>query len=113
MDANGNVYLAGTTYGDLGGPNAGLSDGCARKHDPSGTPLWTQQFGTSVADRVNAGAVDASGNFYVVGETDEVGTSVGNTDSDGNVYVTGSTSGELDGANAGAADVFVMRIDGG
>ena len=78
VDASGNVYVAGSTNGDLGGPNAGLSDGFARKYDPFGTPLWTQQFGTSSGDRISASAADASGNLYVVGETDGAldGTSV-------------------------------------
>jgi hypothetical protein len=89
VDASGNVYVAGSTNGDLGGANAGLSDGFARKYEPDGTPSWTQQFGTASDDRINAAAVDASGNLYVAGQTD----------------------GSLDGTSAGKSDCFVRKYD--
>lgn len=91
MDASGNVYVAGSTNGGLSGPNAGLSDGFARKYESDGTPEWTQQFGTSSDDRINAAAADASGNLYVAGQTD----------------------GSLDGTSAGKYDCFVRKYDAG
>ena len=33
------------------------------------------------------------------------------TDSSGNVYVTGSTTGGLDGTNAGSSDLFVVKYN--
>jgi len=87
VDADGNVYVAGSTSGDLGGANAGLSDGFARKYATDGTPVWTRQFGTSADDRVYGAAVDASGNLYVAGQTD----------------------GAVDGTSAGKSDCFVRK----
>lgn len=57
---------------------------------PSPTPAWTRQLGTSSYD----GASDVA------------------TDSAGNVYVVGSTNGGLDGnTNSGLYDLFVVKYD--
>ena len=117
VDASGNVYVAGSTYGDLGGLNAGLTDGFARKYDPFGTPLWTQQFGTPLADRINAGAADASGNLYVVGETDGAleGTSMGSSDCFVRKYASGGThewSRQFGSAGTDAATAVAVDASG-
>jgi len=88
-DANGHVYVAGTTYGALEGPNAGGADAFVRSYDQHGTLRWTRQFGTDGDDIARGVATDASGNVYVVGDT----------------------GGALDGANAGALDAFVRSFD--
>jgi hypothetical protein len=88
-DGLGNVYVSGSTEGNLGGtPNAN-SDAFLVKYDASGNHLWTRQFGTSQHDNGRGVAID----------------------SNGNVYVTGSTFGNLDGVNAGLLDTFVRKYD--
>jgi hypothetical protein len=86
-DAAGNVLISGETYGDLGGPSAGLGDAFVAKHGPAGNPLWTRQLGTADYDTSSGVAVDASGN----------------------VFITGHTHGDLDGPNAGNEDAFVAK----
>ncbi len=67
-DGLGNVYVAGSTTGNLGGPNAGGSDAWLARYDAAGTLLWTRQFGTARIDSANAVSADGSGNVYVAGE---------------------------------------------
>ena len=88
-DGLGNVYVSGTTWGSLGGPNAGGSDTYIAKYDASGNRLWTEQFGTSEGD--NSWNVSADGL--------------------GNVYISGTTEGSLGGPNAGGADAFIAKYD--
>jgi hypothetical protein len=88
-DGLGNVYIAGTTAGSLGGTNAGLSDAFIRKYDASGSVVWTRQFGTSAADYCDGVSADRSGNVYIVG----------------------STTGSLAAPNAGDFDAFVAKFD--
>ncbi|MEX2535530.1 MAG: SBBP repeat-containing protein, partial [Trueperaceae bacterium] len=88
-DASGNVIVAGFTNGALDGASAGSVDAFVRKLDGGGTPLWTQQFGTSASDSATGVASDVSGN----------------------VIVAGNTSGALEGSNAGSRDVFVRKLD--
>jgi hypothetical protein len=86
--ANG-VYVAGSTTGNLGGPNAGGFDAFVRKYDAAGTVQWTQQLGTTGNDI--AQAISAS--------------------KTGSVFVVGNTSGALGGPNAGQTDAFVTKYD--
>ena len=69
VDREGNVYLTGTTEGDLGGPNAGGEDAWVAKYDPSGTRLWVKQWGTADDERFNDVTVDSNGTVYVTGIT--------------------------------------------
>ena len=89
VDASGNVYVSGSTKGDLGATNAGRADAFLRKFDSDGNVLWTKQIGTSENDGFQSVAVDASGN----------------------VYATGWTRGDLGAANAGGVDVFLSKFD--
>ncbi len=91
VDASGNVYVAGSTAGDLdGNTSAGGTDAFVVKYDSAGTRQWTRQFGTADDDEGKGVAVDQ----------------------DGNVYVTGPTAGGLDGnAGAGAADLFLVKFN--
>jgi hypothetical protein len=86
VDNSGNVYVTGSTYGVLQGTSAGSVDAFVRKLDPSGTTLWTQQFGSPGPDSARALAVDGSGNSYVAGST----------------YPTG---------NQNSGDPFVRKLD--
>jgi hypothetical protein len=69
VDGLGNVYIAGTTQGSLGGPNAGLQDLFIRKYDGFGNVLWTRQLGTSDYENNTRVAADQLGNVFVAGST--------------------------------------------
>lgn len=88
-DSLGNVYIAGTTEGNLNGPNAGGNDVFLSKFDPAGNLQWNRQWGTAGND---------------------VGHSI-SVDSAGNLYISGNTSGSLGGPNAGDDDVFISKCD--
>ncbi|MBI4332773.1 MAG: SBBP repeat-containing protein [Chloroflexi bacterium] len=91
LDASGNVYVAGHTYGAMPGkPYYGNSDAYVRKYNPSGVEQWTRQFGASGYEFVSAIALDGSGN----------------------VYVGGSASGNLSGTSAGGYDAFLASLFG-
>ena len=79
VDADGNVYVAGTVGGHLPDqqgfgfdPNGSDSSAFVRKYDASGTELWTRQFsaGLLAFNGAFAIAVDASG-VYVAGAVEE------------------------------------------
>lgn len=87
VDAMGGVYIAGTTWGSLGGPNAGSTDAFIAKYDSLGNALWIEQFGTAARDGGNGVA----------------------TDTMGSVYIAGTTWGSLGGPNAGYTDAFIAK----
>ncbi len=87
VDGSGNIYICGSTLGNLNGGNAGGWDAFVAKYDNDGNQQWISQFGSAGDDRGNSAAVDGSGN----------------------TYVTGFTGGSLDGSNAGLADVFLAK----
>jgi len=91
-DASGNVYVVGSTQGNLDGNTlAGTTDFFLTKYNASGTKLYTKQLG--------------------VAGTDTYGSSVA-TDVSGNVYVTGHTTGGLDGNTlTGLKDFFFTKYD--
>ena len=69
MDSFGNAFISGSTYGSLGGPNAGAGDTFLAKYDHTGRLLWIRQFGTSANDFSHSVAVDSFGNAVISGET--------------------------------------------
>jgi hypothetical protein len=91
-DANGNVYVVGTTRGGLDGNTlTGISDFFVIKYDSTGVKQYTKQLGVA-------------GYF-----TDA--TSV-TTDANDNIYVVGFTEGGLDGNTlTGVSDLFVTKYD--
>ena len=91
VDASGNVYVGGYTFGSLDGyTNAGDYDIFLVKYNAAGTKQWTRQFGTATGDEGGHVAVDTSGN----------------------VYVTGWTLGGLDGnTNKGGSDIFLVKYN--
>ncbi len=92
IDADGNIYVAGSTHGDLdGNVNAGLIDAFVTKYNSAGTLQWTRQIGSTQNDIVTSLAIDQSGNSYVTGYTN------------GTVF-DGHTS-------AGERDVFLIKYD--
>jgi hypothetical protein len=81
-DVTGSIYLAGETFGDLGGTNAGMQDAFLGKFDPDGNPVWVRQFGTDGFESCASMTADSLGRVTVVGYTDGnlVGTSLGSLD---------------------------------
>jgi hypothetical protein len=88
-DDLGNVYISGSTWGSLGGPNGGNTDVFVGKYDAAGDLQWTQQLGTSHADIADAVSADGLGN----------------------VYVSGVTRGSLGAPNFGGDDAFVSKYN--
>jgi len=71
-DADGNVYVAGSTENALPGQViAGFHDAFVRKYDSNGTVLWTRQFGSLAIDVATGVSVDGS-DVYVAGKASGV-----------------------------------------
>ena len=89
--SDGSVYVAGTTFGALGGQTpSGQADGFLTRLSASGVPLWTRLLGTAGEERATALARGL----------------------DGSLYVAGSTNGALHGAvNNGSVDAFLSKYD--
>jgi hypothetical protein len=68
-DPAGNVVVAGTTGGALGGPSAGGNDVFVLKLDPSGRTLWARQLGGAEDELAMAAATDPFGNVLVAYQT--------------------------------------------
>ena len=93
-DGAGGTMLAGWTFGDLGGTNAGQSDAFVTRYDGAGNQLWLTQFGTSGRDPATGIALDDAG-----------GT--------GGVMIAGWTDGSMGARNAGLIDAYLVRMDSG
>ncbi|MFK8139156.1 MAG: beta strand repeat-containing protein [Bdellovibrionales bacterium] len=102
IDASGNIYLAGTTYGSLGETNAGSGDAYVVKLNSSGsldTSFSTD--GIVQLGNVTVGS-GASGNDNVGG----IGLSAS-----GEIYIAGTTYGSLGETNAGSGDAYVVKLN--
>ena len=148
VDAGGASYVVGETFGTLPGQTpAGTLDAFIRKYDPSGTELWTRQFGAWDRDIAWAVALGPGGEAYVVGQTEgtlpgqrsaggldafvrkydpsgselwtrqfggagaDVAAGVA-VDDAGNIYVAGTTSSAL-AEEPKSFDAYVRRYDAG
>lgn len=116
VDPAGNVYVVGDTRGALAMPNLGSStnDAWIRKYDADGDEQWTRQYGTNNADSARHVAVDASGNAYIVGETQGhlEGTNAGNYDLYVRKYDTSGTAAGTDQAGTASADyAYCVSLD--
>lgn len=87
-DSLGNVYISGSTTGNLAGASAGGTDAFVRKYSPAGELLWTRQLGT-VNNDSSAGITD---------------------DGQGSLYLAGLTSGDFGAHNSGNTDAFLVKI---
>ncbi len=103
LDGWGNVYVTGTTVspgwtsGGFDTTYGGLLDGFVAKLDSSGAHLWSTYVGGSGGDGIDRDdgiVVDASGNVFVLGDTDS----------------TDWASGGFDTTYDGGGDVFVAKI---
>lgn len=140
-DGASNLFVVGSTDGDVEGSNAGGRDAFLRKYDTDGNIAWTRQFGTASNDFAASVASDGASNIFIAGNTwgDIEGSNAGppdayvrkyNTDGDvawtrqfgtiegdfavgavsgseGTAFVAGQTVGSVEGSNAGDFDVFV------
>jgi len=91
IDPTGNLYVTGYTHGEFSGNTSNTnSDAYLMKFDPTGAPLWTQQFGTSGNDFGTSMALNAGGD----------------------IYLAGSAGGAFDdNRNAGYSDVMMVKFD--
>jgi hypothetical protein len=67
-DASGNIYVTGSTSGDLFG-SKGLNDGFVAKYDTNANQVSGTQIGTAAADNAFRVVTDAAGNYYLAGTT--------------------------------------------
>ena len=69
VDKEKNMYIGGSTGGDLSGKNAGEGDNFLAKFNMNFEIIWTQQFGTDKWDGINGIALNEkiSGNIVVSG----------------------------------------------
>lgn len=90
-DASGNLFIVGTTAGNLeGNTNNGSLDAYVMKLDSTGAKLWTKLIGSAADESAFGVAADAAGG----------------------VYVFGITTGGLDGnTQTGLVDCFVTSYD--
>lgn len=89
IDTSGNIYITGSTGGNLGTTSAGGLDIFLTKFDSSGKSIFTRQLGTNQDDIGYGGVVDNSGN----------------------IYITGSTGGILGSSSFGQLDVFLAKFN--
>lgn len=89
IDKSANIYITGSTTGNLGANNNGKEDVFIAKYDSDGNMLWTKQFGTSETDV-------ARGIF---------------ADNNGFVYATGNTGGKFGKEEFGKSDSFILKLD--
>ena len=87
IDSNNNLYLTGSTRGNLEGTNAGETDAWIASYDSNGDQRWIQQFGTPNPDISYDITVDDSND----------------------VYLTGSTRGTLEGSNQLSEDAWLAK----
>lgn len=140
-DGSGGVYLTGSSWGSLGGPNAGFNDPWLARFDATGSQVWIRQFGFGFNwfEGSNFAAADGVGGVYVGGSRCDAvcsatqawyarydtagnelwnrfvfgaaGASAAAPDLLGGVYVGGSTENNLGAPNAGKIDAWFARYD--
>lgn len=67
-DTEGNLYVIGSTQGDLVGTElTGSADGFLAKYDSQGNRIWIVQYGATSSVTPKAVVVDSAGNSYITG----------------------------------------------
>ena len=69
-DRQGNVYVGGSTLGDLATPSAGDGDAFLAKAGPDGVVSWVRQFGTAANDIVRSVSALSAGGAVIAGQTE-------------------------------------------
>ncbi len=87
VDASNNVYIAGSTEGNLSGSSAGGTDAFVARYSSAGAPSWVRQFGTPDFDEARSVVVSGA-----------------------QVYAAGETDGNLGSTNQGSADAFIAQF---
>jgi hypothetical protein len=64
----GAVFVAGRSFGVLGGSSLGSADAFLTRYSATGEPLWIRQFGTDGFDAAEGVHADGHGNVYVCGQ---------------------------------------------
>jgi hypothetical protein len=90
-DSKGNIYIGGSTSGDIANTNIGNEDIWLAKYDSNGNQVWKKQFGTKGYDLLQGMAIDTEGNIYLSGYTND------------NFNLTDS--------NAGHNDIWIAKYD--
>jgi hypothetical protein len=93
LDASGNLYVGGNTYGVFGGQtNYGGSDYCLTKYNGGGTQVWVRIWGSPSNEYSERVVLDSAGN----------------------PCVGGMTAGAFDGqTNNGVFDMFITKLNTG
>ncbi|MBI4783353.1 MAG: SBBP repeat-containing protein [Oscillatoriophycideae cyanobacterium NC_groundwater_1537_Pr4_S-0.65um_50_18] len=78
-----NLYISGSTEGNLNGANQGDRDSFAALYNTEGTLQWQRQFGVKGIDTAADIAADSNGNYYIGGVA--VGSTFGFPDPNGYV----------------------------
>jgi hypothetical protein len=89
IDRNGNIYVTGSTTGDMAGKSHGREDIFVVKYSSGGKQMWCRQFGTD--------STDVARGIYV--------------DEKECIYLAGVTSGKLGTHLQGGMDGFVMKLN--
>ncbi len=76
IDNAGNIYIAGTTGGDLYSAKGGLADIFLTKYDAAGNKLWGKQIGNGASEHAFFVAVDSTGNIYVAADAGDAESSL-------------------------------------
>tara|TARA_B100000749_G_scaffold280894_1_gene280458 strand:+ start:5926 stop:9327 length:3402 start_codon:yes stop_codon:yes gene_type:complete len=103
LDASGNIFLFGHTFGALGETNAGSYDLFVAKLDSNGT-LDTSFGGSDGIAQLGSSTVGANAS------SNNLSTAL-KLDGSGNVFITGRTVGSLGETTAGSYDVFLAKLD--
>lgn len=99
-DSSGNIYLAGETSGNLGGPLSGGTDAFIAKIDSNG----------NLVDNFGVNGIWQLGRLHSTNTGDDSIDALF-VDSNDNLFAAGTTSGALGGSNAGSDDVFILKLN--
>jgi hypothetical protein len=93
VDAQGNIYFAGFTTGNIGGNPIGEGDAFIAKYSPQLTNPVFKQFGTVKSDLISKLDIDANGIIYATG------------------YTYGNYGGNNNDPSGRTGDVFIQKFD--